>query len=112
MASGIVGGFTNPLFVWLMTTVGGVWFFLFLVRRRHGDDDWWSGGLVLAAEPDSPVPARAHRQPRLGREDDRTQDGGLHAGGAQGAPGVRHAAGEGGGAGEDRLSPRQGELQA
>jgi hypothetical protein len=57
-AGGIVGGF-SPLFVWLMTTVGGAWLFLFLVRRRHGDDDWWSGGLVLATEPDSPVPARA-----------------------------------------------------
>ena len=58
-ASGIVGGFASPLVVWLMTTVGGVWFFLFLVRRRRGDDEWWSSGLVLAAEPDSPVPARA-----------------------------------------------------
>ena len=35
-----------------------------------------------------------------------------HAGGSQGAPGVRHATDEGGRAGEDRLSPRQGELQA
>ena len=42
-----------------MTTVGGVWFFLFLVRRPHGDDDPWPGGLVLAAEPQAPVPARA-----------------------------------------------------
>jgi len=42
-----------------VTTVGGVWFFLFLVRRRQGDDDWSSGDLVLAVEPNSPVPARA-----------------------------------------------------
>ena len=42
-----------------MTTVGGVWFFLLLVRRPHGDDDPWAGGLVLAAEPQAPAPARA-----------------------------------------------------
>lgn len=41
-----------------MTTVGGVWFFLFLVRRPHGDEDPWPGELVLAAEPQAPVPAR------------------------------------------------------
>jgi len=45
------------LVVWLMTTVGGVWFFLFLVRRPHGDDDPWQGGLVFAPEPQAPVPA-------------------------------------------------------
>jgi len=39
-----------------MTTVGGVWFFLFLVRRPQRDDDPWPGGLVLAAEPQAPVP--------------------------------------------------------
>jgi len=50
---------TSPLVVWLMTTIGGAWFFLFLVRRPHGDVDYWPGALVPAAEPHGPVAARA-----------------------------------------------------
>jgi hypothetical protein len=46
------------LVVWLVTTMGGVWFFLFLVRRPHGDDDAWTGALVLSAEPQAPGPVR------------------------------------------------------
>ena len=42
-----------------MTTVGGVWFFLFLVRRPYRDEDPWPGGLLLATEPQAPVPAPA-----------------------------------------------------
>ncbi len=49
--------------MWLMTTVGGVWFFLFLVRRPHGDDDPWPGGLVFAAEPQAPARAQAAAVP-------------------------------------------------
>ncbi len=57
-ASGLIGDFTTPLVVWLMTTVGGVWFFLFLVRRPQRDDDPWPSALVLAAEPQATVPVR------------------------------------------------------
>jgi hypothetical protein len=47
------------LVVWLITALGGVWFFLILVRRPNDDDDPWPGGLVLAAEAQAPVPAPA-----------------------------------------------------
>ena len=43
--------------VWLMTTVGGVWFFLFLVRRPHGDDDAVDGrGSCSRLSRKPPVP--------------------------------------------------------
>lgn len=49
---------TSPLFVWLITTVGGAWLFVFLARRPHGDDDGWSAALVPAAEPHAPAAAQ------------------------------------------------------
>ena len=58
-ASGLIGGFASPLVVWLLTTVGGLWFFLFLVRRPHDEDEPWPGALLLATEPQASVPAQA-----------------------------------------------------
>jgi hypothetical protein len=55
--SGLIGFGTHPIVVWLMTTLGGVWFFLFLARRKDDDPDGWPGGLVLATEAPSPAPA-------------------------------------------------------
>jgi hypothetical protein len=56
--SGLIGVATNPMVVWLMTTIGGMWFFLFLLRRKDSDPDSWPAGLVLATDGPSPAPDR------------------------------------------------------
>jgi hypothetical protein len=55
---------TSPVVVWLVTTAGGVMFFVFLVRRSREEDDPWPNGLLLAAPPlgiTAVPPARAPR---------------------------------------------------
>jgi hypothetical protein len=52
---GAVAAASNPLFAWLLTTTGGILFFLFLLRRGTRFDDDRPGELVFARAVAAPL---------------------------------------------------------